>query len=252
LLLAGCGVNGDFGRVRPSLVSDDIHAWVGPAATGSIGLPASAYALTDDERLLRDLAFPLIQPPYDRQRWYSVLSEYGAGLTQQPDDANFDLTAYGRWLGEQYHRSATGRYAQLVEDIRNDIVRIEPFCTTSARVADMDRKRHKSMAYVVALSEDERINAVQRMRENASVIRWVQRSLRQRADSFRFTLERLVIATPSPDAVEAERSLTQLRQRISANCAGLAPQIPARVAVNPGSAAGIPLPGGEAPPAVSK
>ena len=25
LLLAGCGVNGDFGEVNPSLVRDDIH-----------------------------------------------------------------------------------------------------------------------------------------------------------------------------------------------------------------------------------
>ncbi len=27
--------------------------------------------------MLRDLAYPLIEPPYERQRWYSVLNEYG-------------------------------------------------------------------------------------------------------------------------------------------------------------------------------
>ncbi len=31
-LLTGCGTYGDFGRVRPSLVNDDTHAWMGPAA----------------------------------------------------------------------------------------------------------------------------------------------------------------------------------------------------------------------------
>ena len=56
LLLGGCAANGDFGRVRPSLVSDDVHAWVGRDAVGSVRALAYAAPLTDDERLLRDLA----------------------------------------------------------------------------------------------------------------------------------------------------------------------------------------------------
>jgi hypothetical protein len=35
------------------------------------------YYVTDDEKKMRDLAYPLIEPPYERQRWYSVLNEYG-------------------------------------------------------------------------------------------------------------------------------------------------------------------------------
>jgi hypothetical protein len=45
-LLGGCGTpNGDFGEVQPYLVSDGIHDWVGPYATGSV---ASKFDLTDD------------------------------------------------------------------------------------------------------------------------------------------------------------------------------------------------------------
>ena len=76
MLFAGCA-NGDFGRVRPSLVGDDMHAWVGREAPNRKNKPASQFPLTDAERQLRDLAYPLIAPPYDRQRWYSVLAEYG-------------------------------------------------------------------------------------------------------------------------------------------------------------------------------
>jgi len=54
--LGGCALNGDFDRVRPSLVTDDMHAWVGRDAVASIGLPPSDFRLTDDERQLRDLA----------------------------------------------------------------------------------------------------------------------------------------------------------------------------------------------------
>ncbi len=73
-LLGGCAPNGDFGRVRPELVNDDIHDWVGrDAAVASAGRPPH-IPLTDDERLLRDLAYPLIEPPYDRNRFDSVLA----------------------------------------------------------------------------------------------------------------------------------------------------------------------------------
>jgi hypothetical protein len=232
LLLAGCATNGDFGRVRASLVSDDIHAWMGPAVTASIGKPYSAFQLTDDELLLRDLAYPLIEPLYDRQQWWSVLNEYGAGLSRQPYRSPLDPNGYATWLvAQEVFRSSAGVYAKLLEDIRNDITRIEPFCTVAVRVADMDRKRHKSLAHVTALSEYERKNALRRMRENALIIRWVQSSLQERAVSFRTALERLVIAIPMPTAIEAERTLTQLRQQIAAACAGPA-QISARAAIS--------------------
>src|SRR5262245_19853165 len=87
LLLAGCA-NSDFGRVRPLLTTDDMHAWVGREAPARQGKTPSKFPLTDAERQLRDLAYPLIEPPYDRQRWYSVLREYGiigAGDAPYPD-----------------------------------------------------------------------------------------------------------------------------------------------------------------------
>ena len=67
-ILIGCP-NGDFGRVRPSLVTDGIHDWVGRDAARQVGEPASLFPLTDDERLLRDYGYQLIEPAYDRQRW---------------------------------------------------------------------------------------------------------------------------------------------------------------------------------------
>jgi hypothetical protein len=74
-LLTGCGTYGDFGRVRPSLVNDDIHAWIGPAAApGPATNLAWRHQLTDEERMLRDLAYPLIEPAYDRQRSYEPIA----------------------------------------------------------------------------------------------------------------------------------------------------------------------------------
>ncbi len=67
-LLAGCATQGDFGEVHPSLVNDDVHSWLSlEAIAGQPIWPSSVY-FTDDERQLRDLAYPLIEAPYHRQQ----------------------------------------------------------------------------------------------------------------------------------------------------------------------------------------
>ena len=213
IMIGGC-LNGDFGRVRPSLVTDDIHAWVGAAAASAAIEPVSAFPFTDEERLLRDLAYPLIEPPYDRQRWYSILNEYGFTGSFSPL-WSADYSVYGIRLMEAPFRSATGRYQQLNEDIRNDVVRIEPFFIAARRVLDLDRKRQKSFAYVNELTPPELANALARVNENILIISWVQRSLAERWGSYKFALERLVIATPSQMAVDAERSLTLMNAKIA-------------------------------------
>ena len=170
-LLGGCGTpNYDFGEVRPSLVSDSIHDWLGPAAVAPGA--ASTFELTDDERQLRDLAFPLIEPPYDRQKWESVLREYGLIGNYRP--GAYDRTTYAARLLSADYRSPASRYAQLTDDIRNDITRLPQFFETAARVVDIDTKRRKSLSYISAVSPAERANALRRNRENNCIIAWVR------------------------------------------------------------------------------
>ena len=210
-LLAGCSTNGDFGEVRPSLVRDDIHDWVGPVAmAGRPGAP-STFDLTDDERLLRDLAYPLIEPPQDRQKWYSAATEYG--ILRYEHVGAISRTAYADALFAD--RSPSARYERLTDDIRNDTTRLPQFFETAGRVADIDGKRRKSLPYIRALSDDERVNALRRIEENARIVGLVRASLNGRASAYRFALERLVVATPSPRAVAAERALNQLQAQIA-------------------------------------
>jgi hypothetical protein len=216
LWLGGCGAVGDFGRVRPSLVRDDIHAWVGQDAAVLGGAPISPNNLTEDELTLRDLAYPLISPPYDRPRWYSVLKEYGVSRVFRRDWWVYGPDTYLRKVIVR-HRSSDGSYNQLIDDIRNDIVRIGPFFDTARRVADMDRRREKSMEYVADLSPPERIGALARIGENTLTIGWVHRALSDRCAAYRYALERLVVGEPSRLAVDAERALTQLQMQIAAN-----------------------------------
>jgi len=209
-LLGGCGTNnGDFGEVRSSLVRDDIHDWVGPyASTGSV----SKFNLTDDERQLRDLAYPLIEAPYNRQQWYSIAGEYGAA---PPDRATFDRTTYATRLLDSRTHSPAARYAQLSDDIHNDMTRMPQFFEAAGRVLDMDVKRQKSLAYVSALSSAELKNTQARIRQNDSIVALVRAKLMQRSASYRFALEHLVIQSPSPMAVDIERAITAMNAEIA-------------------------------------
>jgi hypothetical protein len=215
--LSGCSSVGDLGRLQPYLASDGIHDWVGRDAARSAGAPVSNYNLTEDERRLRDLAFPLIEAPYDRQRWNAAIYEYGIDRVFDRGLWVDNPALYYAHLQDAYFRSSAARYNQMIDDVRNDIVRIEPFFAIARRVVDLDRRRAASMAQIAGLSPAERANAQARIGENSLTIAWVSNSLNQRCAGYRFALEHLAVAEPELAAAEADRVLTQLRQQIEAN-----------------------------------
>src|ERR1700744_962190 len=209
LMLASCA-GGDFGRTRDDFRNDDMHRWLGVEATSSVGLKASQFQLTDGERQLRDQAYPVIEPPHSRPAWKVVFGEYQPIPSPWRQKVLFDRTAYGRQLIDEPHRSDASRYSQLIDDVRDDITRFEPFYATAARVLELDRKRNASLAHVSQLSPREHADAVARMEENTLIVQWVQQCQERRISSYRWALERLVVQAPDGMAPEAERLLDEL------------------------------------------
>jgi hypothetical protein len=207
--LGGCS-GGDFGRTRQDFVSDDMHRWIGTEATGSVGLHPSQFQLTDNERQLRDLAYQLIEPPRSRPAWKSVFGDYAPIASPWRHRVAFDRTAYGRQLIDEPHRSDASRYAQLIDDVRDDITRFEPFFASAARVFELDRKRNASLSHISELSPRERADAVARMEENTLIVQWVQQCLEQRISSYHWALERLVLQAPDNMAADADRLISEL------------------------------------------
>jgi hypothetical protein len=207
--LGGCS-GGDFGRTRQDFLNDDMHRWIGGEVTGSLGLRASQFQLTDNERLLRDLAYPLIEPPHSRPAWRSVFGDYMPLPSPWRQAPVFDRTAYGRALIDEPHRSHSSRYAQLMEDVRDDITRFEPFYADAVRVIELDRKRNASLPQISGLSPRERDDAVARMQENSLIVQWVQQCLERRISSYRWALERLVLQAPDNMAADADRLIGEL------------------------------------------
>jgi hypothetical protein len=208
-MLGACS-GGDFGRTREDFRSDDMHRWIGLEATSSVGLRPSQYQLTDNERQLRDRAFPLIEPPHSRPAWKSVFGDYLPLPSPWRQAPLFDRTAYGRTLIDEPHRSHSSRYAQLIEDVRDDITRFELFYASAIKVLDLDRRRNASLSRVSELSPRERADAVARMQENSLIVQWVQQCLERRVASYRWAVERLVLQAPDTMAADADRLITEL------------------------------------------
>jgi hypothetical protein len=207
--LGGCS-GGDFGRTRQDFRNDDMHRWLGAEVTSSVGLAPSQFQLTESERQLRDLAYPLIEPPHSRPAWKSVFGDYQPLPSPWRQRVVFDRTMYGRALIDEPHRSHASRYSQLIDDVRNDITRFEPFFASAQRVIELDRKRSASLRMVSELSPPERADAIARMEENTLIVQWVQQCLERRISSYRWALERLVIHAPDNIAADADRLIGEL------------------------------------------
>ena len=214
--------DGDFGRPKPSFLDGLIPSqfWKGPV-TGY-----SSNPLTDVENELRDRAYTLIRPSEPRVEFDVVIARFRFAQIFPPTAANFDHTAYGRNVLWMPGRSEASQYSQLMDDMASDGQLVGPFVALGCYIADLDGKRARSLAYVGELSVSQRENALGRITENRMVIAWVQRALHQRVASYRYALEHLVIAVPSPRAIEAERALTRFDYAVHAadvpltQCAG--------------------------------
>jgi hypothetical protein len=217
LALSGCNSIGDFGRLQQPVTTDNIHAWVGKEAATHAGAPVSLDNLTDEERQLRDLAFPLIEPPYDRIRWDAIVFEYGLKPELRASLWVINPDAYYLYLQGANYRSTAGRYNKLIDDIRNDTVRVAPFFDVAHRVVELDRRRLVAMGHLPDVGPAARLNARARVGENSLTIAWVQNSLAQRCAGYRFALDHLVVAEPENLAAQADVVLAQLQQQLAAN-----------------------------------
>jgi hypothetical protein len=229
VLVSGCGLYGDFDRVRPSLATDEANARIARDAVARSGRKPSDFPLTDDERQLRDLGRAIIPSPNERNRWDTAFREYVVDEIvavrppkNGPVPVKFDRAAYWNDLHEQEgeRRSEASAYQKLIADAREDVIRLEPFFAIAARVADMDRRREVFGAQAASSSADEHVNARKRNYENIAIVDRVCHALGERMLSYNYALERLVIHAPSPLAADGERALTLLHTRIGQYCRG--------------------------------
>jgi hypothetical protein len=205
---------GDYGRPEDSPFVDEFLPWLKDGWQEITGTAVPTAPYTDDERTLRDRAYILLQPI--ELRFPSRLTLAGVDFIELWnlvfDPPSYDVRSYGDALIARAYRSHSARYSQLIDDIRADTALVAPFFAIGQRVMDADGVRRKSFRYVSQSSV--RIGMAQRrIDENRVLISEVYRRFGERIASYRYALETLLILTPSPAAVDAEKALHALEDR---------------------------------------
>ncbi len=210
---AACApTTGDFGRPKPSVLSDDVLPVAGKLASRFRGEPVSDFHQTDHERELRDRAWSLLMPQLEKQFFMGWLAEIRRTRILTVEETVPDRGDYVRELLAVDFRSSGARFARLEMDIQNDRSRYPGFVQTANIVASFDRVRERSLAEMPDASAEEAQNALARIEENRWLVYAVQVSMRERAETYRYTFQRLMIETPDSTAVGAERALLALER----------------------------------------
>lgn len=209
---------GDYGRPEASPFVDEFLPWLKGSFLGLTGRTAAAAPWTDDEIMLRNQAYAILLPPELRER--SRLTLAGVDFVElwnliAAAPAVFDVRSYGDSLVARAYRSHTARYAQLIDDVRADRGLAGPFFATAHRVIDADGVRKRSFLYAARVGPGNIDLGSKRIGENRRLIAEVYRRFRERIASYRYALETLLVLTPSPAAVEAERALYLLEERFA-------------------------------------
>jgi hypothetical protein len=207
---------GDFGRPADSPFVDEFLPWLKDGWLDLTGKTVPAAPYTDDEKMLRDRAYVILLPIEQRER--SLLTFAGVDFIElwnliRDEPAVYDVQSYGNWLVARAYRSHAARYAQLIDDIRADTALVGPFFATAHRVMDADGVRRQSFRFVAPHLSGKIEIAERRVEENRRLIAEVYRRFRERIASYRYALETLLLLTPSPAAVEAEKMLYLLEER---------------------------------------
>ena len=191
-MLGGCS-GGDFGRTREDFRNDDMHRWIGAEATGSVGLRPSQFQLTDDERQLRDLAYPLIEPPHSRPAWKSVFGDYKPLPSPWRQGGRSSIAPP---MAASDRRAAPLAFLALCATDRRRARRHHPVRTVF---------RQRRQAYSTSTASVTPASSSSRNCRRASaptrspacrrilIVQWVQQCLERRVSSYRWALERLVI-----------------------------------------------------------
>lgn len=206
-ILVGCVQEGDFGRAAPSAWNKLVDT-TGSLAARARDEPSADFALTDDERTLRDRAFRFLMPAAGYDVFTGVLANLTRSRILPPNWRSDDPEAYHRGLVAASFRSPVSRYRQLGEDASADGRLIPAFAATALRVRDADTLRLRGLPSARTLNDDDVREAAMRVAENRCLVAWVRMEAGLRVLRYRYALEHLLLEVPeAAEAVSAERSL---------------------------------------------
>ena len=222
---------GDLGRVETNSFAEGVMGNSGRLKAKLFGELVSDFNFTDEEKTMRNLAWPMIRPPH-AQDWMSLdlwkfpqsIQNVGLHLLTETQtarltpliDMSFDPKRYYWVLHTEKYASHHVRYERIIQDTRQDRDALAAFVPAAERVVEMDNQRMAALGRKVDMDPRELKNAYARVDENKRYIAWVWRALNYRMAAYAYAIKKLEVETPSERVKEANEALKALQEDFEA------------------------------------
>lgn len=199
---------GDFGRLEPGVVNDELLPLVDPNRKGTNGRPLGGMNVTDEEIEMRDRVWRFLAAPYVKDWAWAYSAEIrpakaGGGTDKQ-------VGKYYRWLSEQRYASSHVRYNTISQHAGQDIATLPATFEAICTVIEIDRQRGVALEEIDGLDKQVQAKVGQRDRDNGEFIGRFILALNFRHNSYDYALDQLLVETPSSAAVEVDAVLWAL------------------------------------------
>jgi hypothetical protein len=199
---------GDFGRVKPGIVNDELIPGADNIGRRLLNMPVSDFNITDQEREMHDRVYRFLIArhvedwAFDYEQVVFVASIFSA--RKGHDDL------YYKWLTHERYASSRVRYNTIADDVGADLLTLPSTFASICAVIEVDKQRaiagDELPDIELAMLKQVRI----RKAENDLYVARFVRAIRYRYDSYSYALDHFLVETPHPEAVRVDERLNEM------------------------------------------
>lgn len=205
---AGAHELGDFGRVKPGVLNDEIIPETDRLMRRLTNQPISNFNITDQEREMHDRVYRFLIARHARD-WafdYEQVIFVAGVFSSRPD--NVDL--YYRWLTRERYASSRVRFNTIADDVGADLLTLPTTFAAICAVIEIDRQRAVAVAEIGDIEADMITQMHRRKAENDLYVGRFIAALGYRYGSYSYALDHFLVETPHGEAIEVDERLSRL------------------------------------------
>lgn len=212
LLLAGLPALaqevGDFGRLKPGFVNDEIVPLLQDSRRGTNGRPLDGFNLTDQEVEMRDRVWRFLVAPHAKDWAWPSAAEIRPAKARQGSGNH--VAKYYLWLTSQRYASSRVRFNTIADHAAADIGTLPATFGAICAVIGIDRQRSVSVGQIPDLEPVMAARQQKRDGENNAFIDRFVLALNFRYNSYSYALDHFLVETPHEEAVDVDAALSEL------------------------------------------
>lgn len=199
---------GDFGRVKPGVLNDEIIPQTDRLMRRLGNQPISNFNITDEEREMHNRVYRFLIARHAKD-WafdYEQIIFVAGVFSSRPDKVDL----YYRWLTGERYASSRVRYNTIADDIGADLLTLPTTFAAICAVIEIDRQRAVAAAEIGDIEADMITEMHRRKGENDLYIGRFIAALGYRYGSYSYALDHFLVETPHGEAIEVDERLSRL------------------------------------------